>query len=424
MSASEAAEVEASSPQGAPQEPTTFDGHPASNVRTLDFSQPTKFTTELRRRISRTLDGFSESLGATLTGELNAEIELAVADVSQHTWAGAKARLAAESIAVAVEAQAIERQMLVSVELPLVLQALECLLGGEPAQAPSERHLTEIDWVLTRGLLDTIVHQLSLAWDELAGSALARGLVDVEGDAGVPASVSEPTLSVTFEVKIDGLSSTLSLLIPWAAIEPITERIRGGGAEQLAADPRGADALRRGVGSAQVLLRAEIGSLQMPIERMLELGPGSLLALDDRAEDGVLLFAEGVSVGRGNPGRSAVKRAVKLTATGEPPIHADTYATLGRVELERARAHLLQARENPESGEILRSIFVRVWAELGRTHVPLASALALTQGAVVELDQHTKEPIELFANGLCFANGALVVTGEGTWGVQVAELIQ
>ena len=48
--------------------------------------------------------------------------------------------------------------MLLSVELPIVLQALECLLGGEAAQAPAERHLTEIDWVAHQGLLDAIVH--------------------------------------------------------------------------------------------------------------------------------------------------------------------------------------------------------------------------------------------------------------------------
>jgi flagellar motor switch protein FliM len=423
---SETTEVPASSPEGEGEPehtPVAEQNGIAEHLRTLDFSQPTKFTTELRRRISRALDVFCEALANSLTGELNAEVELALTDVSQHTWAAAKAQLPALSIAVAVEARAIERQMLMSVELPLVLQALECLLGGRAAQAPAERHMTEIDWVLTRGVLDAIVHQLSLAWSELSGHGLERGEVDMEGDAGVPSPVGEPTLSVTFELRIDGLTSSISLLIPWTAIEPITERIRGGGAEPIAADPRGAEALRRGVSGAQVLLRAEVGSLQMPIERMLELAPGSLLELEDRAEDGVLLFAEGVSLGRGRPGRSNARRAVKLTSAGEPPIRADTYAKLGRAELERARAHLLQAGENPESREILRSIFVRVWAELGRTHLPLAGALELAQGGVVELDQRAEEPIELFANGLCFANGSLVVTGEGTWGVQVAELV-
>ena len=395
----------------------------AVRVRALDFSQPTKFTTELRRRIGRALDVFCEALGAWLGGELKAEVEVVLTDISQHTWAAAKAQLPADSIAVAVQAESIERHMLMSVELPMVLQALECLLGGEAAQAPAERHLTEIDWMLTRGVLDSVVHQLSVVWEDLGGTQLIRGDVDMEGDAGVLTPIGEPTLSVVLETKIDGLSSEISLLVPWGAIEPFTESIRGAGGEPRA-DPQGADALRRSVAGAQVLLRAEVGSVQMPIERMLELSSGALLALQERASDGVLLFAEGVSLGRGHPGRSGLRRAVKLATTSEPPVRADTYAKLGRSELERARAHLHDARDSAEGRAILRSIFVRVWAELGRTHLPLGRALELAQGAVVELDQGAEEPVELFANGLCFANGSLVVTGDGAWGVQVRELIQ
>jgi len=395
----------------------------STGARALDFSQPTKFTTELRRRIARALDAFSETLGTWLTGELKAETEVAVGDISQHTWAAAKAQLPADAIALAVHAQAIERPMLISVELPLVLAALECLLGGEAAQAPSERHLTEVDWVLTRGVLDSVVSQLSAAWQELGGTKLERGDLDMEGDAGVLTPIGEPTLSVTFETKIDALSSEIALLIPWGAIEPFTESIRGVGREPRA-DPRGAGALRRSVAGAQVLVRAEVGSMQMPIERMLELRPGAQLTLQERAEDGVLLYAEGTSIGRGRPGRSGLRRAVKLSSTGEPSIRADTYAKLGRSELERARAHLDSTRESAEGREILRSIFVRVWAELGRTHLPLGRALELAQGAVVELDQGAEAPVELFANGLCFANGSLVVTSDGAWGVQVGELIQ
>jgi len=422
MSEEQSAGQQVAEPEQAPAAESAEPGAP--NIRALDFSQPTKFTTEIRRRILRALDLFCDGLGNWLAGELKAEVELVLADVSQHTWAAAKAQLPADSIAVAVEVSAIERQMLMSVEQPLVLQTLECLLGGEAAQAPRERHLTEIDWVLTRGVLDAVVRQLSVAWDELGGPELARGEVDLEGDAGVPTPIGEPTLSVTLEVKIDGLTSTLSLLIPWTAIEPITERIRAGVGEPTSADEHGAEALRRGLTGAPVLLRVEVGSVQMPIEQMLELTPGALLALEDRAEEGVMLFAEGISLGRGHPGRSGARRAVKLSSAGEAPIRADTYAKLGRAELERARAHLQQTRETPDGRAILASIFVRVWAELGRTHLPLGDALELTPGAVVELDQRAEAPVEVFANGLCFANGTLVVTGEGAWGVQLAALLQ
>ncbi|HTB50205.1 MAG TPA: hypothetical protein VK701_04445, partial [Solirubrobacteraceae bacterium] len=150
-------------------------GQVGGRIRTLDFSQPTKFTTEIRRRISGAIEQFCEALSGRLTNELAVEVELSVAEVDQHTWAAAKARLAADAVAVAVEAKAIERHMLLSVEQPLLLQALECLLGGQAAQAPAERHLTDIDWVLARSLFDGVLAELSAAWGELGGPQLTRG---------------------------------------------------------------------------------------------------------------------------------------------------------------------------------------------------------------------------------------------------------
>ena len=398
-------------------------GQADGRIRTLDFSQPTKFTTEIRRRISGAIEQFCEALSGRLTNELSVEVEFSVAEVDQHTWAAAKARLAADAVAVAVEAKAIERQMLFSVEQPLLLQALECLLGGQAAQAPAERHLTDIDWVLARSLFEGIVAELSSSWDELGGPQLTRGEVDLEADAGVFAPVGEPTFAVTLASKIDGQSATMSLLIPWAAVEPVAESIRGGAGPPLTGDVRDPDALRRGLARAQVLLRAEVGSAQMPIEQMLGLVPGTLAKLQGRAEEGVWLFAEGVLLGRGKPGRSGTRRAIKLHSTSDTPTHADTYAKLGRAELERARAHVDGTSESAEGRAILRSIFVRVWAELGRTHIPLKDAVELAPGAIVELDQAAEAPVELFVNGLCFANGTLVVTSDGGWGVQVSELV-
>ena len=291
-----------------------------------------------------------------------------------------------------------------------MLQALECLLGGKAAQAPAERHLTEIDWVLTRGVLDAIVRQLSVAWDELGGPELTRGEVDIEGDAGVLAPIGEPTLRRSrSRSRSTGSPRLMSLLIPWAAIEPIASSIRGAGGEPRSADRagrRGASPRpRRRAGAA-----ARRGRLGADADRAdaRRSRPALCSSSRTRAEDGVLLFAEGVSLGRGRPGRSGARRALKLDLHRRATRPRRTYAKLGRSELERARAHRAAgARRRPRAATILRSIFVRVWAELGRTHLPLGRALELAQGAVVELDQAADAPVELFANGLCFANGSL-----------------
>jgi flagellar motor switch protein FliN/FliY len=68
--------------------------------------------------------------------------------------------------------------------------------------------------------------------------------------------------------------------------------------------------------------------------------------------------------------------------------------------------------------EALTGIKVRVWAELGRTELGLSRALGLPLGSVVELDRPADAPIDLYVNGLRFAQGHLIVTDDGEWAFQ------
>jgi flagellar motor switch protein FliN len=68
--------------------------------------------------------------------------------------------------------------------------------------------------------------------------------------------------------------------------------------------------------------------------------------------------------------------------------------------------------------EALGEIKLRVWAELGRTDLALGRALSLPLGSVVELDHDAEAPVDLFVNGLRFAQGHLIVTDDGEWAFQ------
>jgi flagellar motor switch protein FliM len=397
-------------------------------IRTVDFSQPTKFTAELRRRIVRVLGSFCEGFALRLSTELRAPVELTVADSNQLTWAAAKAQLSADTIAVALKVEPIKGQMLLCIEPPFLLQALECLLGGHPSQAATERRFSEVDWALTRRLLESMLAQLGPAWRDLGGLDLSLGEVDLEGDAGVLAPIGEPTFALTLESRIDSLPSSMSLLIPWSAIGPVAEEILGFGPRLQDGNSHDARAVRRGLAGANVCLRAEVGAREMPVEQVLALTPGTLLALQDRATEGVMLFAEGVPLGRGQPGLRGARRAVKLTEAIPPG--ASTVQAL------RAEHHLPQevsatataaegagAAPTRESLARMLGVHVRVWAELGRVMRPLGQALELPPGSVVELDQGAESPIELFVNGMCFAHGTLLLGADGEWAVQIDALV-
>jgi len=72
--------------------------------------------------------------------------------------------------------------------------------------------------------------------------------------------------------------------------------------------------------------------------------------------------------------------------------------------------------------EALGGISLRVWAELGRSRMPLGSALGLPLGAVVDLDRAADAPVDLYVNGMRFARGQLLVTEDGEWAVSLSAL--
>ncbi len=392
-----------------------------STVQQVDFSQPTKFSAELHRRIVRAIGPVCEAIAMRLTSELRAPVELTIADSQQLSWAAAKAQLPVNALAAGLEVtdagRGEERQMLLSIDSPFVLRALECLLGGSAVQAPAERRLSEIDWALTQRLLEGVAAQLGTAWRDL-GLELALAEIDVEGDGGVVVPHGEPTFAVTFDAAIDNLHASMTLLIPWLAISSIVEEIVGIAQRREEADPHQGHAVRRGMGRAPVLLRAEIGSVQMPVERALALAPGALLLLDRRAEDGMTLFAERVPLARVSPGLRGQRRAIRLATPIEP-----SAADVVRPGSSAKQAQLHAGDRRDHGLGRMTSVPVRVWAELGRTTLALASALELPAGTVLELEQDATSPIEVFVGGKCFAHGALQVTAEGIWAVQLDALL-
>jgi flagellar motor switch protein FliN/FliY len=74
------------------------------------------------------------------------------------------------------------------------------------------------------------------------------------------------------------------------------------------------------------------------------------------------------------------------------------------------------------SADALLDVKVRVWAEIGRTRMPLADAVALTEGVLVDLDREHHEPIDLYVNGLHYGRGRLVMVDD-EWALTVDEII-
>ena len=281
-------------------------------MRAVDFTRPTKFTSDQERRLKRGLEAFCRTASTRLSAELRMPLELEVINSTQLTWGNAHAQVPASSITAIVEAQPIGTRMMLSAEPGLVLGAIELLLGGTDVSELRERRLTDIDWALGRHFYDRLMAQLSVIWTDLAELELAVANLETHLETVQMVPVSEPTLSFTMEARLNGVSSTLALLLPWSAIAPVAHRF---GARDDASAGRGegeAESVRRAVGRVDVTVRAEVASVELPIEHVLALKAGDVLRLNAPSDGGVTLYADKVPVHRTKPGRAGSRRAVQV----------------------------------------------------------------------------------------------------------------
>jgi flagellar motor switch protein FliM len=149
-------------------------------------------------------------------------------------------------------------------------------------------------------------------WQDMTDVELGVAGLDLHLETAQTAPVSEPTLALTIEARMERDSSTLALLMPYSTIAPVAHRFssRDDAAGEHA---REAAAVREAVGRVEMTVRAEVAAVDLPIEQVLRLQPGDVLRLDARADEGVTLYADAVPMHRALPGRSGGRRAVQVT---------------------------------------------------------------------------------------------------------------
>src|SRR5947209_4143585 len=108
-------------------------------LRTVDFSRPTKFSSDQQRRISRATETFCQTANTRLSSELRVPLEFEVLNTVQLTWAAAQNQLPPHSLSVLLEVEPIGTRMLLTAEQSFVLAGIEALLGGSPDRPLKQR---------------------------------------------------------------------------------------------------------------------------------------------------------------------------------------------------------------------------------------------------------------------------------------------
>jgi flagellar motor switch protein FliN len=245
--------------------------------------------------------------------------------------------------------------------------------------------------------------------ERIAGGEVTRGKVTVVAEDASPFATVLPGSAAAGVAYVDGATGGNVFIAPPETVRMLAARM--GVEEQAPGD--GEDgiselALSAVAEAANQMMSAAASALGVVLGQEIEISPPTTKVIDTpddaEAQYGTAPYATTASFSVAG----AACRLVQLIPS----------AFVLRVS--RALDELEDASEG--ISDALADVKLRVWAELGRTALPLGDTLQLPLGSVVELDRAVEAPVDLFVNGLRFAHGRLMVRDE-RWAFELDELI-
>lgn len=222
-------------------------------------------------------------------------------------------------------------------------------------------------------------------------AAFAGGAI-AELDGGVPGAV---VVLVGTELVEALASSPIGALDVASAVQPALDAA----ARRLGAHARGARTLALDVEGYDIT--AELGG---PFRTVPLIGTGIAAAV---------LVPEATLAGAGEPIPDTADDAGPGTTAAPADAGEDTTPFVPAFGAPAAP---------PRGLELLQGVDMEVTVELGRTRMTVRDLLALTPGAVLELDRAAGSPADLLVNGRLVARGEVVVIDED-FGLRVTEIL-
>ena len=209
---------------------------------------------------------------------------------------------------------------LMVVESKLVFAVVDTFFGGSGTKEAkiTGRDFSSIEIRMTKSVVLSALEDLEKAWRPVHAvtTNFVRSEVNPQFAAIVPPT--DIVLVILFEIEMESISGTLTICLPYAAIEPVIPKLKAQfQSEELEVDQVWIRRLRTELLATEVELVAELGISTITPQDLMKFKVGDTLMLGNDVTDPLTLKVEQIPKFKGFPGVSRGNKAVQLTETIE-----------------------------------------------------------------------------------------------------------
>lgn len=284
-----------------------------SNAQAFDFRTPTKLGREHIRALQMVHDAFARQVATVFASSLRVISQVTVTGIQQVPWREFATSTPDPSYLAVVTLDPLPGSGVLHLPLPMVMSAVDLLLGGSGKGPLPKRGLTEIETGLTRDLMTRALRELAAAIEPLM--PVEAKIVQQESNLQFAqiAGAADATVVSTYELRIGDTVGTAALCLPVSTIQPlldVAQQLAGANTRSRNDDGRTARAM-----VAARLLEAEVDvtlcfrPVTLTPTDILDLAVGDVLPLNHPVAEPLTMLAEGLPVLVARPGRRGKRLA-------------------------------------------------------------------------------------------------------------------
>lgn len=295
--------------------------HTKVTVRPFDFRQSHRLSADQMRTLERIHIHWASLLATYLTAYLRSRVVCTLKEMSQSVFEDILGALPSGSVVTTASLDPLPGSVLLRLDGTLSHGFIDRLLGGSGEIRHMDRALTEIDaQVLERGM-PVVFEALSEAWSGVEKIRAQVKTIELAPQFLRLTSPQEAVVEIALEMAFGGIGGTVSLFLPYDVLKPVLPRLSSVALlaepdEVLPTDMEGTRRLRGLLLGATLALTVVLGEAVVSVRDFLNLAPGDVLVLAQKAADPLRVEVGGRPKFLGQP--RARGRHVALVITDIP----------------------------------------------------------------------------------------------------------
>ncbi len=284
-------------------------------LRVYDFRSPDKFSKEQLRTLLTLHENFARVVTTSLSALLRTNVQVSPSGAEQSTYSDFVKSLQDPTVLAIISLAPFPSNALMELDTQVAFSMIDRLLGGPGQGVVKGRAITDIEAIVMRRVLNTMLESMGETWRNIAEVMPRLEALETNPLFAQLMAPAEIVANIIFSVQVGVQAGELRLCLPYAMLEPVLPQLSS--RQWALRNPRAKaggeqERLARKLAEVSLPISVELGRARVTVGELLSLEAGDVIQLDTPADAPVDVFVKGRRKFRGKAGTAGRRLAVQV----------------------------------------------------------------------------------------------------------------